>query len=364
MAILKKKVEGYRDAKLIVVEEQSCPIYNVGEEFRVENFRLSISSNKAGCLQLARQIASVVSSRNSSQGFAKLGSRKYRFDCGGCIEGRIYFDYVKEKKITTLQMKLLSQMENHKRETHLNKYVRVMRLFKIFDSLDDDTLKELTQLMDFGAIPGGRVIARKGTPGTHLYIILQGQVEIKADDGANLAELGAGEIFGEGCLLMAEPLRNSFFAATNVRLAMISVKNFKHILEKYPVIQIFIFKMLIEQAQSKTFLPSNINSGMTGALDEIPLVEVFQLINSTQKTGRIDLALDNGKAKVFFSEGEIISAAYRDLYDKEAVYALLRIKSGHFTYTQGIPEELEKLAPLGNFMAMILEGVKSLDESK
>ena len=145
---------------------------------------------------------------------------------------------------------------------------------------------------------------------------------------------------------------------------MLSVKNFKEILKKHPVLQMFLFKLLVDRAQAMTLKSGNIASGMTGELSEITPVDLFQLINAGRKTGTIDISLEKGRGMIFFREGEIVYAGYRKLRKKEAVYALLGMTDGHFSYTKGIPDILDDAPPIGGFMAMMMEGVQSLDEKQ
>ncbi|THB78805.1 MAG: DUF4388 domain-containing protein [Desulfobulbaceae bacterium] len=356
-----KQLDTFRDAIFLVTEENACPLYNVGDELKVENFGFSISSYKPGCLYLSQEIARIVASRDSFGGFAKLGSQKNRFDCGGC-EGKIFFEFKKEKDFATLQMKLLKETEEKKRKQHLDRFFGVLRKLDIFKSLDDDSLSDLTLLLELKTIPIGKQVAKKGDPGHYLFIILSGGVEFKSEEGAKLSEMKAGEIFGEMSLLAGDPVAASVYTVANTQVAMLSIKNFKHVLQKYPVLQLFLLKLLVDRAQANALKSGNITSGMTGELDEIATVDLFQLINSSQKTGTVTFALDDGKAMVFFRDGEIIYARYLKERNKQAITALLGVSSGHFTYARGIPKELDNVPPIGGFMGLMMEGVQSIDE--
>jgi hypothetical protein len=101
---------------------------------------------------------------------------------------------------------------------------------------------------------------------------------------------------------------------------------------------------------------------MTGQLAEISTVDLFQLINSSQKTGKVEFSLDDGTAVVLFHEGELVQARYNFLAGKDAIFALLGKLSGHFVYTSGISEEAKKLDIIGGFMGLIMEGMRRLDE--
>lgn len=355
---VKKKTA--RDAIFLIAQEKACPVYNMGDEIKVENYSLSIS-HKAVCLVLAEDIVKILNSRDTFGAFSKRANQKASFGCSGC-EGKISFEFKKDKDFATLQMKLLNEAEEKRRRQHLDKFFGVLRSLKIFEPLDDDALSDLTLLLDLKNIPVDKVVIKKGAPGDHLYIVLEGEATVIAEDGSKIARLGAGEIFGEMSLLSGEPVSNSVQTTAPSRVAMLSVKNFKQIIIKFPVLQLFLFKILIERAQTMALKAGNITSGMSGELEEISLVDLLQLINSAKKTGAISLALDGGKAMVFFRDGEILYARYLEHRNSEAFFNMLRETSGHFTYTKGIPPELDNRQPIGDFMGMLMKGLQRIDE--
>ncbi len=361
--IVKKPANKFRDAIFIVTEERACPIYNTGDEFKVENFSLTVPAYKPDCLFLAQAIANTMTSMEKYGGFVKTGGQKSRLDCGGC-DGLIYFELKKERDFATVQMKLLNESEERRKRQHLEKFFNILRNLDIFESLEDDALSDLTLLLEFTTIPVDKVVIKKGDAGSNMYIILTGHVAVRAGDGARITEMGDGEIFGEMSLLSGEPAISSINTLTETQVAKLSIKNFKHVLKKYPVLQLFLFKLLVARAQTMTLRSGNITSGMSGELSEISIVDLLQLIHSAQKTGRLDLALEEGKAMVFFRDGEIIHARLLDLRNREAVYALVKIKNGHFAYIKGIPKELDKLPPIGGFIGILMEGLQRIDENK
>lgn len=351
----------FSEAIFIITEERSCPFYNVGEELKVENGSVVVPEVKPTCMILVEKLIAITTKKQTFERFSQLGVQKSNFDCGGC-QGRIRFEYKKEKGFATLQMKLLSEAEARRRRQHLDKFFGRLRNFHLFESLDDDALGDLTALLELKKYPANKVVLKKGEPGTHLFVLLEGKVGVIADDGQRVAEMSKGEIFGEMSLLSGEPVSCSIHSLQETEVATLSIKNFKHVLKKYPVLQLFLLKMLVDRAQAMTLRSGNITSGMSGELDEINMVELFQLINSSQKTGTVDLILQDAKATVLFNEGELIDLKYRNLVGKEALFALLAQKSGHFTYTKGIPANMSHLAPLGSFMSLIMEGVQWIDE--
>ncbi len=358
---MKKQVNQFRDAIFIVTQERGCPIYNVGQEIKVENYSLSVSAYKPGCLYLTEEVIKLVTSRDSFGGFSKFGSQKAVFNCGGC-EGLIHFEFKKEKEYATLQMKLLNEAEEKRRKKHLDQFFGVLRKLSIFEPLEDDALSDLTLLLELKKFPVDKIVIKKGEPASNLCILLQGRVAVIGVDGDKIAEMGAGEIFGEMSLLSGEPTNNTVQTIEPSHLAMLSVKNFRQAIVKYPILQVFIFKMLVERAQTMALRSGNITSGMNGELSEISMVDLFQLINSAQKTGMIELMLNQGKAYVLFKDGQIVHARYQKMRNQEAIFSMLGEKEGHFTYTKGLPEELSKLPPIGDFMAVLMNGLQKIDE--
>jgi len=365
---VRKENEKINSAIFIVTSENSCPYYDFEDELKIENSSLTISPYKPVCLHLSKKIKQIVTSKD---GFSRLprrdspkhisGHQKAKYDCGGCT-GLIQFEFKREKGYVTLQMKLLKESEEQRKRKQLNKFYNTLRKLDIFDPLEDDALRDLTLLLDFKTLIPDKVLIKRGDPGTHLYIILKGHVAVIDENHQKTSEIHSGEIFGELSLLSDEPESNSLHTIESTQVAMLSVKNFRHILKKHPTLQIFLFKLLINRVQAQAFLSGNISSGMTGNLEEIPAVDLMQLINSSKKTGSVEIVFSAGNTTVYFNEGEIIHAKLHDLEAKDAVFALLDIKKGVFTYKKGIPDELKKLPPIGEFIGLIMEGIQEIDE--
>lgn len=353
----------YRNAIFIVSEERSCPIYNVGEEFKVEDMALTVPEAKPACLMMVRELMKAVSAKQSFERFTQYGVRKVKFECGGC-SGIIRFEFKKEKEFSTLQMKLLAAAEQREKMRHLDKFYDILRGLEIFEPLDEDSLRDLSAQLRLKEYRENKIILKKGDPGTNLYIVLEGRVAVIGDEGQTLSEMSVGNIFGEMSLLSGEPVTTSIHSREHTRLATLSSKDFKHVLNRYPVLQVFFYRMLVERSQANTMRSGTISSGMTGRLSEINAVELFQLINSSQKTGKVQLILDDGNAEVTFHEGELVKVQYRQSTGKEAFFALLAKGEGNFTYTSGLSPEEKELAVIGGFMGLIMEGMRRIDEQE
>jgi hypothetical protein len=232
---------------------------------------------------------------------------------------------------------------------------------QVFELLEDHDLLDLISMLKLKQFDPNKVIISEGARGTHLYIILSGKVAIVKGEEV-IAEIGRGEIFGEMSLLSGEPAGSSVHSRTVVKFGTINGKDLKFILNRYPVLQIFFYRLLVNRAQMNMARTGKISSGMSGELIYINPVELFQLINSGGKSGKVDLIFSDGHATILFKEGEIIHASYGDLKGKEALFALLSKKKGSFTYNTELSKKYEDLPVLGGFMGLLMEGLQRIDE--
>ena len=353
----------YRNAIFIVTEELACPIYNVGEEFKVESMGLTVPEAKPACLMMVRELMKAVAEKQTFERFSPAGVKKIKFECGGC-SGLIRFEFKKEREFATLQMKLLAAAELRARMRHLDKFYDILRKLEIFEPLDEDSLRDLSGQLQLKEFAANKIVLKKGDPGTSLYIVLEGRVAVVGDEGQTLSEMTVGNIFGEMSLLSGEPVTTSVHSRERTRLATLSSKDFKHVLNKYPILQVFFYRMLVERSQANTLRSGTISSGMTGRLSEINPVDLFQLINSSQKTGRVQLIFEDENAVVVFNEGELVKAQYKNSTGKEAFFTLLAKGDGTFTYSSGITAEEKELPVVGGFMGLIMEGMRRMDEKE
>jgi len=352
----------FRNAIFVVTEERFCPIYNVGDEFNVLRDALTIPGVKPACLVLVRSIMRVTEGHDTLKRHSVFGSQKVKFECGGC-SGLIRFEFKKEKEYATTQMKLLASAQKRRENRELEEFTDMLKSFPVFSPLSDNDLYDLFTLLRFKKYNPDEIILRKNDPGTNLYIILTGRVEVVDDDGEVLSEMQSGGVFGEMSLLTGAPVVTSVYSREVTKVATLTSKDFKHVLHRYPVLHVFFYRLLIDRAgKVGKQLTTDISSSMSGDISEVHVVELFQMINSSQKTGTVELTLPQGTARVYFVEGELVYAQYLQLTGKDAFFVLLGMTSGQFAYTPGIPQEAEEFDVIGGFMGLVMEGMQRLDE--
>ena len=101
---------------------------------------------------------------------------------------------------------------------------------------------------------------------------------------------------------------------------------------------------------------------LRGSIEELAPAELLQVFNMHQKTGTLSFELPSGTARILFYEGAIISASYSSFQDEDAVYAILAEKEGAYKFIAGLSHGKRSTAPIGDFMTLLMEGVRRVDE--
>ena len=101
---------------------------------------------------------------------------------------------------------------------------------------------------------------------------------------------------------------------------------------------------------------------MTGTLGLFSLVDLFQLLSSSQRSGRLGIDHPGGLARVYFDKGQVVHAEFGELKGEDAVFALFADERGSFEFRMGIP------APASTIQSgtenLVLEAIRRLDEAR
>lgn len=107
----------------------------------------------------------------------------------------------------------------------------------------------------------------------------------------------------------------------------------------------------------------NKDAVVSGRIEAIVPAELLQVFHMHQKTGRLIMEFaEGGGARVTFREGGLLAARYDDLDNQEAIYAMLPEKKGSFYFLPGLPDALMQAREIGDFMMILMEGLRRLDE--
>lgn len=236
--------------------------------------------------------------------------------------------------------------------------------FSFFQSLEQSDIKELVSYLKLRKFLNGECIIKKGEPGTRLFIILFGKVEVVGDDGLSIAFLGRGEVFGEMSLLSGDPVGATIKVVDPTTLLYIHGKDFRNVLTQFPSLQMYFARLLARRlAKTNVSRAEELSSGMVGKLSEMPPSELFQALNANQKTGVLTLNLPKGNSSLFFRDGQLVKADYNNKENKEAFYEVLKQREGRFKFTPDLPPELAEAEQIGDFMWLLMEGIRRMDEA-
>lgn len=339
----------FPEVHLKIIGDNECPLYSEGDEFEISGTALIHPGEKSVCLILADDFI-----RKFRDDAKRLP--KDTFYCSGCI-GRIRLDY-------RIDLFTKTPLPN-KKKTDLAGIVNKLREFEVFEFLDKPDVEHVISFLKLKKYGKSDIVIRKGEPGRHLFIIVSGRVEVLEENSVSIATLGPGEVFGEMSLLSGNPVGATIRVVEPARILFINRRNFKQILNKFPAFQMYFSRLLVQRLSvTNTVRAEESSSGMTGGLSEMLPSEIFQSLNSNQKTGMIDMDLSRGSARVSFRDGEVVHASYDKLEGKSAFFEILKEKEGRFNFKPLLPDEHKLDEPLGDFMWLLMEGVRVTDEAE
>jgi tetratricopeptide (TPR) repeat protein len=100
---------------------------------------------------------------------------------------------------------------------------------------------------------------------------------------------------------------------------------------------------------------------LRGDLSEIGLLDVIQILDNAQKTGKLMIKSVGNPGTIFFNSGRIVNATYQDKVGEPAMYALVAVKGGSFDYK---PSTVAFDVVIHNSNTnLLLEGLRLLDEA-
>jgi hypothetical protein len=101
---------------------------------------------------------------------------------------------------------------------------------------------------------------------------------------------------------------------------------------------------------------------VTGTLGLFSLVDLFQLLAVSSRSGRLTVDHPEGSARVYFDEGNIVHAEFGELEGEQAVYALFADEQGSFEFMLGLPPP--RVTIEGRTENLVLEATRRLDEAR
>lgn len=341
-----------------IVEDRNCPLYAAGELLHLTEKTLACPEGKEVCLILARDLTELLFTLLQANGSEKReGNDEQLYNCSGCT-GLIKFSRVRQES--------QEKSEQERAVAHIDAVLEE-RYGKIIDSpflraFPHGEIESILDKFDEKFIDEGETFIEEGKKNFNLYILVSGELVVE-DGGVVLATLKAGDLCGEMSYLGAELAVSTVKAVERSQVLAIPGDVFSVLLGDNQDVQSYMARLLAKRLKKNNVVrTSNFESCMSGRIDHIVPAELFQIFHMHQKTGVLALDLVDGKGKVAFREGCIINASYGEFVNEEAIFKILSKKEGMYRFTTGLSPSEMRAAEIGDFMMLLMEGVKRVDE--
>ncbi len=187
-----------------------------------------------------------------------------------------------------------------------NKIDHFLQRIKLFSALSYDDCQQIVKRMKRRDFPPSTFIVREGTPGTSMFFITAGAVEVRKKDPHSgidflLTELGPGQNFGELSLLTGNPRTASVQTIQPTTCAILEQADFQALILQYPKIGIALTTVLAERvAQANSQLgiefinlsKMQFDARVLGLLPE-PMINQLKVIPVGFLNNRLSLAMVN-----------------------------------------------------------------------
>jgi CRP-like cAMP-binding protein len=127
--------------------------------------------------------------------------------------------------------------------------VEQLRTIPLFAEVDDAHLEAIAAMATTFEVDAGYVLAERGQPGTGMFVVLEGTVEVVLPDAPSV-QLGPGEFFGELSLLTDSGRLARVRAATRVRGLAIERTAFLRLIHEEPRIALAMLPTLARRLAS------------------------------------------------------------------------------------------------------------------
>ena len=129
------------------------------------------------------------------------------------------------------------------RRSSLSEHVAQVPMFTACTKQELQRVAKLSTEVD---VPAGKTLARQGEAGREFVIILDGTATVTRND-KKIAELGPGDYFGETALLDPGERTATVVAASPMRIAVVTPREFSEMLDEVPPLARKIMRGLARQ---------------------------------------------------------------------------------------------------------------------
>jgi CRP/FNR family transcriptional regulator, cyclic AMP receptor protein len=111
--------------------------------------------------------------------------------------------------------------------------IRYFEAIPLFRAVSKGGIRALIQAATEVDLPEGKMLVREGDSGRELYVIVRGTARVTRG-GRRLAEMGAGDFFGELAFLSHGPRTATVTSTSQMRLMVLGPREFEGVVEREP----------------------------------------------------------------------------------------------------------------------------------
>jgi CRP/FNR family cyclic AMP-dependent transcriptional regulator len=108
--------------------------------------------------------------------------------------------------------------------------VELIKKVPLFSKLSKKGLEEVAHIADELDLPQGKVMAEEGDRGREFFVLLEGEADVTKGD-RSINTMRAGDFFGEIALVTKMPRTATVRATTEVRVLVITERDFSSLLK-------------------------------------------------------------------------------------------------------------------------------------
>jgi CRP-like cAMP-binding protein len=124
--------------------------------------------------------------------------------------------------------------------------VELIRSVPLFSKLSKQGLEDVAHIADELDLPSGKVMAKEGDRGREFFVLLKGEADVTKGD-RSINTMREGDFFGEIALVTKMPRTASVTATTDVRVLVITERDFAALLKRSPEVGRGVAEALAER---------------------------------------------------------------------------------------------------------------------
>ncbi len=124
--------------------------------------------------------------------------------------------------------------------------IELIKKVPLFSKLSKKELEQVAHIADELDLPNGKLMAEEGDRGREFFVLLEGEADVTKGD-KSINTMREGDFFGEIALVTQMPRTASVRATTDVRVLVVTERDFSALLKHSPQVSRGVAEALAER---------------------------------------------------------------------------------------------------------------------